>query len=167
MTVLYEDRTKADFSFDPEILGNEVIRAVLEAFAFPYEAEVALTLVSEQDIHILNRTYRDTDRVTDVLSFPLLSLPGPGEFSKIETDPDNFNPDTGEVMLGDIVISTSHVKAQAAEYGHSEKREYAFLIVHSMLHLLGYDHETAEDEAEMTSLQEKVLETLCISRSSP
>ncbi len=164
MTVLYEADTSAKFTFDPEVLGNEVVNETLRTLSFPYEAEVSLTLVSEQTIHEMNHTFRSIDRSTDVLSFPLLSFPSPGDFSEIEADPDNFNPDSGEVMLGDIVISAAHVKAQADEYGHSEKREYAFLIVHSMLHLLGYDHESAEEEQLMTLLQEQILTKLEILR---
>ena len=84
--------------------------------------------------------YRQIDAPTDVLSFPMLSYEQAGDFSALEEDyEDNFNPDTGEIMLGDIVISVDRVREQAAAYGHSERREFAFLIVHSMLHLFGYD----------------------------
>ena len=77
---------------------------------------------------------------------------------------DNFNPDTGEIMLGDIVISVDRVREQAAAYGHSERREFAFLIVHSMLHLFGYDHMTPEDAAVMEPKQRQILEEMNISR---
>ena len=164
MTVLFFAQRETTFPFDPEALGKEVILGVLKSLSFPYEAEVSLTLVSEEEIREMNRTFRSIDRSTDVLSFPLLTLHAPGDFSGIDADPDNFNPDSGEVMLGDIVLSTSHVKAQAAEYGHTEKREYAFLIVHSMLHLLGYDHETEDEEQEMISAQEMILSKLDIPR---
>ncbi|MBQ6442708.1 MAG: rRNA maturation RNase YbeY [Lachnospiraceae bacterium] len=164
MTILYEEKTGDAFPFVPEALAREVIEGVLKALSFPFEAEISLTLVSEAEIQELNRSFRGIDRSTDVLSFPLIAFDAPGDFSGIEADPDNFNPDSGEVMLGDIVLSTAHVRAQAKEYGHSEKREYAFLIVHSMLHLLGYDHETAEEEQEMTAMQEKILTDLGILR---
>ena len=164
MTVLYEADTSAKFTFDPEVLGNEVVNETLRTLSFPYEAEVSLTLVSEQTIHEMNRTFRSIDRSTDVLSFPLLSFPSPGDFSEIEADPDNFNPDSGEVMLGDIVISAAHVKAQADEYGHSEKREYAFLIVHSLLHLMGYDHMEDKDRELMENRQKCIMERLSILR---
>lgn len=164
MTVYYDEDEAVAFPFDPKALGTEVILETLQVLSFPYEAEVSLTLVSKQRIQELNRTFRSIDRPTDVLSFPLLTLPAPGDFSEIEADPDHFNPDSGEVMLGDIVLSTAHVKAQAEEYSHSEKREYAFLIVHSMLHLLGYDHETDGEEKAMTSMQEKILSKMDILR---
>lgn len=89
----------------------------------------------------------------------------PGDFSFLEEDSEDcFDPDSGELLLGDIVISADKVAAQAEEYGHSRRREYAFLIAHSMLHLMGYDHMTPEDAAEMERLQEEILQQLGISR---
>ena len=89
----------------------------------------------------------------------------PGDFSFLEEDSEDcFDPDPGELLLGDIVISADKVAAQAEEYGHSRRREYAFLIAHSMLHLMGYDHMTPEDAAEMERLQEEILQQLGISR---
>ena len=109
--------------------------------------------------------YRQIDAPTDVLSFPMLSYEQAGNFSALEEDyEDNFNPDTGEIMLGDIVISVDRVREQAAAYGHSERRECAFLIVHSMLHLFGYDHMTPEDAAVMEPKQRQILEEMNISR---
>ena len=100
-----------------------------------------MTLTDNEGIHAINKEYRQIDRPTDVLSFPMLSYETPGDFSFLsDENEDDFNPDTGEVMLGDIIISVDKVKEQALEYGHSEKREFAFLITHSMLHLFGYDH---------------------------
>lgn len=137
----------------------------MEAEDFPYEAEVNLTLVDDAAIQEINASYRQIDRATDVLSFPLLDYDAPGDFSKVEDlMGDNINPDTGEVMLGDIVISVDHVREQAKEYGHSEKREYAFLIVHSMLHLFGYDHMEPEEAQEMQEHQRKILDYLKITR---
>lgn len=95
----------------------------------------------------------------------MLSYEQAGDFSALEEDyEDNFNPDTGEIMLGDIVISVDRVREQAAAYGHSERREFAFLIVHSMLHLFGYDHMTPEDAAVMEPKQRQILEEMNISR---
>lgn len=109
--------------------------------------------------------YREIDAPTDVLSFPMLSYDAPGDFSALEDDyEDNFNPDTGEIMLGDIVISTDRVREQAKAYGHSERREYAFLIVHSMLHLFGYDHVTEEEAAQMEAKQRQILDAMQIFR---
>jgi len=126
---------------------------------------VNLTLTDNEGIHEINRMYRQIDAPTDVLSFPMLSYEQAGDFSTLEEDyEDNFNPDTGEIMLGDIVISVDRVREQAAAYGHSERREFAFLIVHSMLHLFGYDHMTPEDAAVMEPKQRQILEEMNISR---
>lgn len=164
MTLRIEAENTPAFDFDYEALAREVIEGVLREEDFPYEAELSLSIVTQEEIRDLNRTYRKIDKATDVLSFPLLEYPAPGDFSRVDEEADNFNPDTGEVMLGDIVVSDTHVKAQAAAYGHSEKREYGFLIVHSMLHLLGYDHETAAEEAVMKEKQDQILNRLEIFR---
>ncbi len=133
--------------------------------SFPYEAEVNLTLTDNKGIHAINKEYRQIDRPTDVLSFPMLSYETPGDFSFLsDENEDDFNPDTGEVMLGDIIISVDKVKEQALEYGHSEKREFAFLITHSMLHLFGYDHMEADEAAVMEEHQRKILDALGITR---
>ena len=114
---------------------------------------------------MINKEYRQIDRPTDVLSFPLLSYDKPGDFSFLEDeDEDNFNPDTGEVMLGDIIISVEKVFEQANEYGHSPRREFAFLITHSMLHLFGYDHMEPDEAAVMETKQRAILEGLNILR---
>lgn len=165
MTFHLECEVEPKFSFPYEELAKEVIEACMEAEDFPYEAEVNLTLVDDAAIQEINASYRQIDRATDVLSFPLLEYDAPGDFSKVEDlMGDNINPDTGEVMLGDIVISVDHVREQAKEYGHSEKREYAFLIVHSMLHLFGYDHMEPEEAEEMQEHQRKILDYLKITR---
>ena len=109
--------------------------------------------------------HRGIDSVTDVLSFPMLSYEKAGDFSFLSEENEcDFNPDTGEVILGDIIISVDKVKEQAGEYGHSESREFAFLITHSMLHLFGYDHIEEEDDKIMEPLQEKILNELNIYR---
>lgn len=146
-------------------LAGEVVAFTIDHEGFPYEAEVNLTLTDNEGIHEINRMYRQIDAPTDVLSFPMLSYEQAGDFSALEEDyEDNFNPDTGEIMLGDIVISVDRVREQAAAYGHSERREFAFLIVHSMLHLFGYDHMTPEDAAVMEPKQRQILEEMNISR---
>ena len=117
-------------------------------------AEISVTFVGERTIREMNRDYRGVDRVTDVLSFPLLS----DEYD--ETDLDG-----GLLCLGDIVICPARARQQAEEFGHSFEREMAFLAVHSTLHLLGYDHETSEeDERDMFFRQEKILEKAGILR---
>ncbi|MBQ9505335.1 MAG: rRNA maturation RNase YbeY [Lachnospiraceae bacterium] len=146
---------------DPEAVLRETAGETLRRLDCPYEASVSLTLTDGEEIRRLNRQFRDIDAVTDVLSFPLLDFECPGDFSGIrEDDPECFDPETGELTLGDIVINLERVISQAADYGHSQRREFAFLIVHSVLHLLGFDHETASEEGEMFSLQEEILNTL-------
>lgn len=165
MSLYIETETEISFSFDWEKLAEEVINFSMEHEAFPYEAEVNLTLTDNEGIHEINQSYRQIDRPTDVLSFPMLAYEKAGDFSKLEDNyDDNFNPDTGEIMLGDIVISVDKVREQAESYGHSEKREFAFLIVHSMLHLFGYDHMTPEEAAVMEAKQNEILNEMNIFR---
>lgn len=121
--------------------------AVLTNEGFEGDAEISVTIVDDEKIHELNRQYRNIDRSTDVLSFPL------GENGVYD-----INYDTGAKMLGDIVISIEHAFAQAERYGHSLQREIGFLTVHSLLHLLGYDHEGGGLEA--VRMREKEEESL-------
>lgn len=164
MTLNLEIETEVDFEFDYKEIATRVIEHTIEAEDFPFEAEVSLTLVDNEIIHEINLEHRQIDRPTDVLSFPLLSYDRPADFSHIEDDIDNFNPDTGEAMLGDIVISVEKVKEQAESYGHSQMREYAFLIAHSMLHLFGYDHMEPDEAAVMEKRQADILNELNILR---
>lgn len=165
MTILLEEETEVSFDFDHKTLANEVIMAACDAEKCPYEAEVNLTLVDNDSIHEINREYRQIDRPTDVLSFPMQTYEAPADFSHAEDCvEDNFNPDTGELLLGDIILSVEKVREQAAAYGHSEKREFAFLILHSMLHLFGYDHETEQEREAMEARQRSILDDLGITR---
>lgn len=164
MTVTIEEEQNPQFDFDYQTLAKEVIEAALEWEKFPYEAEVNLLLVSLEEIHEINREHRQIDSPTDVLSFPMIEYEKPGDFSKLEQDEDNFNPDTGEALLGDIILCVDKVKEQAESYGHSPKREFAFLILHSMLHLFGYDHMTEEEAAVMEKKQRDILEHMNILR---
>ncbi len=164
MTVTIETEVEASFPFDHEKLARKVVAAALAHEGFPYEAEVGLLLVSPEAIQAMNREHRQIDRPTDVLSFPMAAYGSPGDFEALELDGDNFNPDTGEAMLGDIVLNVEQVGEQARQYGHSEEREYAFLILHSMLHLFGYDHETEEEAAQMEKKQKEILDGMGIVR---
>lgn len=117
---------------------------------FTDKAEINVTIVNDDEIQQLNRKFRDIDKSTDVLSFPL------GEDGVYD-----YNPESEALMLGDIVISADHAMMQANLYGHCIDREIAFLTVHSMLHLLGYDHVNGkEEEKEMFSRQEEILKTM-------
>ena len=165
MTLNFEEEVTVPFDFEYESLAREVISFTLDHENFQYESEDNLTLTDNDGIHEINKMYRQIDRPTDVLSFPMLSYEAAGDFSKLEDDyDDNFNPDTGEIMLGDIVISVDKVLEQAESYGHTPRREYAFLIVHSMLHLFGYDHMTPEEAAQMEAKQRQILEEMNITR---
>ena len=153
------------FSFHYRELAGKIIEYTLQHEHFPYPAEVNLSLVGSGQMHELNLKERGIDQPTDVLSFPLVDYEAPADYSLLEENKIFYlNPDTDEVPLGDIVISVAHVRAQAQEYGHSEKREYAFLIVHSMLHLLGYDHIEESDRTLMQEKERAILNGLRIGR---
>ncbi|MBR1389872.1 MAG: rRNA maturation RNase YbeY [Lachnospiraceae bacterium] len=165
MTIHIEEDTEINFDFDHKGLAKDVILFTMKHENFPFEAELNLNLVDNDSICAMNRAYRQIDRPTDVLSFPMLSYEQPGDFSTIDGQAaENVNPDTGEILLGDIVLSVPKVLQQAQEYGHSVRREYAFLIVHSMLHLFGYDHMTEADAAYMENKQTEILQGLQILR---
>ena len=166
MTFCVENETGAVFDFDPEEVATLVAKEVLRSEGCDREVEISLTITNDEGIQELNREFREIDRPTDVLSFPNVSYEEPGDFSVMEgvQEVDLLNPDTGNIMFGDIVVNEDRVRSQAEEYGHSTKREFAFLIAHSMLHLCGYDH-MEEDEAKvMEQKQSDVLNTLGITR---
>ncbi len=165
MTFYVETETENRLPFAAKQLGGQVAEAVLEMENCPYEASVNFLLTDNAGIHELNRRFRKIDSPTDVLSFPNIEFEKEAEFCGLEErSEDFFDPDTGELLLGDIVISQDKVFEQAQQYGHSIKREFAFLIAHSMLHLCGYDHMTPEEAARMEEKQEKVLGKLGITR---
>lgn len=138
---------------DMEQLIEKCTAAALAEEDIEDDAEVSVTLVDSARIREMNAEFRGIDRETDVLSFPL------GDEEGFEVD-----PDTDAILLGDIVISLEKAQSQAEEYGHSFGREVAFLITHSLFHLLGYDHMTEDEEKEMFAKQEKVLQRLGITR---
>ena len=164
MTVYIESETDHRLDLPYEEIIRSVAEAALDYEECPYEAEVNVLLTDNEGIHELNREHRGIDRPTDVLSFPMAEYESPADFSALEEQDDCFNPDTGELMLGDIVISVEKVQEQAAAFGHSEKRELAFLVAHSMLHLMGYDHMEDSEREEMEERQRRILEQLNISR---
>ena len=139
---------------------RKVIRSALAAEGMKAACEVNVLLTDDENIHQINKDMRDVDRATDVLSFPEFDLQ-PGELPSEE----DADPGTGLVPLGDMVISMEHVAAQAVEYGHSQKRELAYLVVHSTLHLLGYDHlDEGEQKKQMRGREEAILAELGITR---
>lgn len=167
MTIDFENESGDRLPLDLYGIAEEVVVCALDYLECPYEAQVSILVTDDEEIHRINREMRQIDRPTDVLSFPMAEYPHPGDFSFLEdedADPDCFEPDSGELMLGDIVISADRVLAQAEEYGHSVKREYAFLIAHSMLHLTGFDHMEPQEAEEMERRQEEILKRLNIHR---
>lgn len=143
------------------------IRSVLSLMSCPYDVYVTLLITDDEAIREINREERGVDSPTDVLSFPYQEFQEPGDFSGFSNCPQAFHPDYGELMLGDIVLSADHCISQAEEFNHSIRREYAFLITHSVLHLCGYDHTGEEDTRIMEELQRKALNNIGITRELP
>lgn len=159
----YEAEKKLNFSYKELI--NSVILAALDAEECPYEAEVNVILTNNEEIHEINKEYRSIDRPTDVLSFPLIDYETPADFERVEDyAEDYFNLETGELMLGDIIISIDKLYEQAQNYGHSIERELAFLVAHSMFHLMGYDHMNEEERMIMEQKQSELLNHMGITR---
>lgn len=153
---LSDEQEKMTPPDDMEQLIEMCTRAALEEEQIDEDAQVSVTLVDNNAIREINNEHRGIDKATDVLSFPL------GDEDSFDTD-----PETGAILLGDIVISLERAMEQANEYGHSYRREVAFLITHSLFHLLGYDHvDSEEDEKLMFGKQDKVLEKLGITREA-
>ena len=151
--------------FDEDARPDEETSALLEAAAVaalkgegmdPEPVSLSVSFVGKEEIRELNKNYRGVDRQTDVLSFPLYEKGCIPEAEDLEEDE--------ELAIGDVVICEEVCEAQAKEYGHSVKREFAFLVAHSMLHLSGYDHMTEEESKEMEKRQEKALNDLGITR---
>ena len=166
MTIYLEDMGEVTFPFEPEEQIEKLAAFVTDFVKCPYEPEISVTLVDNDTIRSINKEQRDIDRATDVLSFPMLDYEVAGDFSMAEDDISNFNPDSGELILGDIVISYDKVIEQAAEYYHSRKRELAFLVAHSMLHLFGFDHMVDDERIEMEEKQNIILNNLGITREN-
>ena len=164
MTLNIEMEYETPLEFDWEDIARKVTEAALDYEHCPYETEINLVFTGNEEIQRTNREFRDIDRITDVLSFPMLDFDAPGDFSHAEEDDSCFHPDTGELLLGDIMICIPRMQEQAQSYGHGQIREFAFLIAHSMLHLMGYDHMTPEEAAVMEKKQAEILENLGITR---
>ena len=154
MTILIENEAEKELDFDYETVTKAVVKKVLEIEKCPYEMEINVLITG------------NIDKATDVLSFPALDYKEPAVFDFVEDSPDEYmNRETDELILGDIMVSADKVYEQAKEYGHSRKREFAFLITHSMLHLLGYDHIEDDERKIMEEKQENILRLLEISRN--
>lgn len=167
MTINFDYETDKRLNLDYENIVTDVINEAMDFEGCPYEAEINVLLTDNDGIHEINKEQRNIDSPTDVLSFPMVSYIKPSDFDFLENDDvnaDYFNPDSGELILGDIVLSIDKIIEQAHNYEHEEKRELAFLVAHSMLHLFGYDH-MVEDEAKvMEDKQNSILNNLNIRR---
>ncbi|MBD5461566.1 MAG: rRNA maturation RNase YbeY [Lachnospiraceae bacterium] len=167
MTSYVENETSVVFEFNIKEILDLIMEEVLSQEGCPYEAQVNLLVTDNDGIHEFNRQYRQIDAPTDVLSFPMIDFIKEADFSVVDHgEAEYFDPESGELILGDIIISADKVKEQALKFGHSQKREFAFLTAHSMLHLCGYDHMTQAQADVMERKQEKVLEALGITRDN-
>lgn len=165
MTVYVENETEVEFPFPVEETIQLVGEKILDTENCPYEACVNVLITDNEGIREYNREYRNIDKETDVLSFPNISFESESDFSGVEDmQADCFDPDSGELIMGDIILSTERIFEQAKNYGHSVKREFAFLVAHSMLHLCGYDHMVEEEAKVMEEKQEAALQSLGITR---
>lgn len=166
MTLNIEKEVDIPADMDYKKIIRKVVDAALEFEDCPYEVELNVILTSNEEIAMINRDYRDLFVPTDVLSFPMVDYTIPGDFSGLDDDnvEDYFNPETGELMLGDIIISMDKVAEQAEKYGHSRERELGFLVAHSMLHLFGYDHMEPEETEVMEEKQRDILKLVRLNR---
>ena len=165
MTIQLEYETDVQIEVEYSQVAKIVANKVLETEEFPYEAEINLVITDNEEIKRVNEEFRDIHAPTDVLSFPMIPFGVPADYDVIEEDINSYvDPDSEEIVLGEIMISAEKVIEQAREYGHSQKREFAFLVAHSMLHLLGYDHMTPEEAAVMEEKQRNILDMLGICR---
>ena len=159
MTVIIDYETDIKLDLPYEELINKVVAQSVETENCPYEVCVNVLLTDNESIHQLNRDYRGVDRVTDVLSFPLIE-----DLNDLQAADEE--EETEPVALGDVVICLPRAEEQAREYGHSREREIVYLYVHSVLHLLGYDHMEEEDKQEMRAREEEVMQEVDLQRQS-
>ena len=152
MRFIFDDRQdKIEISEELYEKIEDIVVEALDYEGYDDDYDISISFVDNKEIHELNKQFRDVDRATDVLSFPMLS----DDFEDVEYE---------EQSLGDIVVSLERALEQSVEYGHSFEREVCFLVCHSMFHLLGYDHDTEEHTKEMREKEESVLAKLNITR---
>lgn len=156
-----------EFDFDYEDVLRKAIYRTLEKHGLSEDVSLSVSFVNEQTIKQINLENRDIDRITDVLSFPNIPFENPGDFSILDDDMvinQCIDIDTDTLYLGDVIICYKRAMEQADEYGHSFMREVAFLTVHSILHLIGYDHMTDDERVIMEDMQKLILDELGITR---
>lgn len=167
MTIEIEYETENKLPVRDREIIEAVVKEALDSENCPYDISLNVLLTDNEAIQEINKEQRGMDLPTDVLSFPMIEYSSPADFSLVEDCvEDYFHPETGELLLGDIVISVDKVLEQAENYGHSIKRELAFLTAHSMLHLFGYDHMQEEERVIMEQKQRAILERLAIGRDT-
>lgn len=154
-----------NFKDEFKSLIDSAVFETLKFEGFKYNYEISVVITDNSGIKKINHQFRNIDRETDVLSFPMIEFDKKNMHDQAyQVSEDEINPENGNVMLGDIVISIEKAYEQAREYGHSIDREIAFLTVHSTLHLLGYDHMQVEDEKVMINKQKAILAGMNLSR---
>ena len=161
------DEIKEEVNDEELMLAQKVIEHVLLKEGCPFDCEVNVTMTDNNGIWAVNKEFRDMDKPTDVLSFPNCDFEVPGDFTQFDDEDvyyDCFNPENDYFVLGDIMISRDKMNEQAEEYGHGVTREFAFLIAHSVLHLIGYDHMEESDAKCMEQKQTEYLNELGITR---
>lgn len=165
MSIFIEEEAVCRFDFNHRELLESVIVETLDYLKCPFETEISVVLTDNENIRSINNEFRKIDFPTDVLSFPLIEFDIPADFCFLEEgSQESFNPETGELMLGDIIISIEKAEEQSLLYGHSLQREIAFLTVHSVLHLLGFDHMEEEERLQMEKLQNDILNKMGLCR---
>ena len=158
MNIIINNMSPPNLHISYEKIITDCILAVVEYEKCPFNLEISVILWNKYEVHGINLRYRNINKTTDVLSFPMLEFTKPATFTKKNIST-NINPETQDIILGDIVINKDSVIEQAEEYGHTRTRELAFLTVHSMLHLLGYDHIEEKDRLIMEEHQRQILES--------
>lgn len=160
MISVYDEEKLLEGETDPDVL-DEIWCELLRTLGLKDEFEAEITVVDKEEIRALNRENRGVDAVTDVLSFPAMNVTLPFDGALHAEDKD---PGTGNYILGDIALCAERAVEQAAEFGHSVKREVCYLVLHGLCHLFGFDHETEEDKKKMRKVEEDVLTGLGITR---
>lgn len=165
MTIYFENETEYSYPFEVDKQLDRLVSCVADEVKCPYEVEVSVTIVHKEEIHKLNKQFRQVDRPTDVLSFPMMEYDAPMDFEGTAfMQSMTCSPETDELMLGDIVLCAEVIEEQAEQYGHSIEREFSFLVVHSLLHLFGYDHIEEDDRVIMEDKQREIMAILNITR---
>ena len=158
MSIYIENELDTEIPKGYEDIVKDIIDASIDYMNCPYECEVNVFFTDNDGIKEINSLHRGINAPTDVLSFPMCEFTKVGDFNNLEDNPiDYFNQDSGELILGDIILNIDHIVSQAEEYGHTKRREAAFLVAHSMLHLFGYDHIDEEERIIMEKKQEEIL----------